>query len=122
MMTYISRLFTKKEQHMAKKSIVKFNRADAPLPRKFENGVLGLRAPMPITVKAHSTTHLDFGLTCNYPIIVVGGLVSSDRVVFAANQKIECTLTNNFRDDAIFEVGSTIVHIIPLLAPDYDLE
>ena len=108
---------------MAKKNpVVKFNREDAPMPKKFENGVIGLRAPMPITVKAQATAHLDFGMTCNHPLLVVGGIVSSDAVVFVANQKISCTLINRSNVDAVFDTDTSILHVVPVIAPDYDLE
>jgi hypothetical protein len=107
---------------MAKKPVVKFNREDAPLPKKFDNGAIGLRAPMPITVKARATAHVNFGISCNHPLLAVGGLVSSDKVVYTPNSIIECTVLNPTYEDIVFDYGSTMLHVVPVLAADYDLE
>ena len=107
---------------MAKRTVVKFIREDAPKPKRNPVGTIGLRSPIPITVKVGSSVHLNFGISCNHPLLVVGGLLKTENVIFYPNQKIECFLKNPSSEDIIVEIGDSVLTVVPVLAPDFDLE
>lgn len=125
MITYISRLFTKKEQPMAKQAanVVKFTRVDAPKPTKTTVGLISLKAPFPLTLKPQSSARIDMGLTCSHALIVGYAIGDVSKHSFEYSKPIVFTLKNpSFTDDIVIDVGTVVVNVVPLLTPDFDIE
>lgn len=108
---------------MAKKTVVSFIRGDAPKPTKNSSGLITLRSPFPLTLKPQAWARIDFSMTCNFPLLVTGGLTSSDTVVFPAGQNIVCGVKNpSFTDDLILDIGTGVLTVIPVVSPEFEIE
>lgn len=117
----------KEEEKMAKKkTTVKFARTDAPKPKKMPSGLIGICAPIPMTLRPNQRIDIDLGLKCDHALVLVPGKVNPDRVVVAPGAPL--TLEKAFAsvtEETPLEVGDVLFTACPLVlvaGDEYEVE
>ena len=110
---------------MAKKNTVKFVGGDSPKPKKSLAGGVGLRSPLPLTIKPGATVFVDFGSTCDTTLLVGDGahtkLLHGAEVV-AAGKKLAFTIMNPLPTDLVFDFGDSLLNAYPVFSPEFEIE
>jgi hypothetical protein len=109
----------KRQEEREQMHTVKFDLGDAPKPRKLENGLLALRAPLSLDLKA-GQAHLDLGIKCDHALLLLPGRVDPGQANFVMpGNRISLTVT--VKGDQIFDFGETVIYAVPLGIGDYEV-
>ena len=103
---------------------VKFSKSDAPRPKRLPGGFIGLRAPFPMTIKPQSTMNVDFSMSCDNHILLIGTrLEIIGNSVVPAGHNIKVHVRNpSLTEDVVFDVGEPILLANPVFPSEYSIE
>lgn len=109
------------EIKMAKKPVVKFTLGDAPKPSKNGLGLIGLRVPHPVVLSPGGSLTINFGLSCDKPLILIPGKFRPDTVIAEAGKTITLTGHGNVQENSHFEFGEVVCYAAPI-GSDFEIE
>lgn len=99
---------------------VKFELGDAPKPRKLENGLIALRAPLGLVLKK-GTARINLGVKCDHALLLLPGRVKPIVACHTVMPNQPVTVDVTIDEDQLFETGETILYASPLGASDFEV-
>lgn len=112
-----------KEQHMAKKPVLKFTLGDGPKPIKVTgSGRIQLRLPMPGMIRPNIPVLIRLGVTADTMLIVTSNKIELTKFIFAPGEEIVLNGMSKVSDSTELVGGETIAYATPLFVPEFDIE
>lgn len=98
---------------------VKFELGDAPKPRKLENGLIALRAPLALHLKA-GQAFIDLGVKCDHALLILPGRVNPNHLdLVMPNSRVAMNV--QVTEEQLFETGETVLYAAPLGVGDFEV-